>query len=316
MAMRVLTIDDQLPDGTRSAVTIGVYDGVHRGHQWLLRRLRKAAEPDQPLVVVTFDPHPLAVLRPVAKPRTLTSLQRKLMILGGLGFVSACLVVPFNEVRRQQGADEFVEEILVDRLHASTVMVGVDFRFGHDRVGDVDLLRQLGQRHHFTAHGSPLLPVPSPLAATPCSSTYIRDLVRRGAVEESARLLSRPHAVDGVIAGISRPRSSRGVPTVVVRVDRAFALPVEGSYFGRLVFEDGRRHVAGLSIRQGVVAGPDALIDAHLHGECGGDMGSRVTLEFVRPLWATGRAEVATQVTQRATEIGEASAAAGWAALG
>lgn len=313
--MRVLEIDSA-PLDSPAAVTVGVYDGVHRGHQWLLRRLRKAAGPEAPLVVVTFDPHPLTVIRPVAAPRTLTSLPRKLSVLEGLGFVDACLVVPFDESRREQRAGAFVHEILVERLRANTVMVGSDFRFGRDREGDLGLLRDLGERYGFTVAGAPLLPVSSAASAAPCSSTYIRGLVRRGAVTEAGRLLGRPHRADGVIAGISRPRSSRGVPTAVIRVNRSAALPIEGSYFGRLSFADGREQVAGLSIRQGVVAGPDTLVDAHLSGEFNSETGSEVVLEFVRPLWASGRAEVASAVSTRADELGRASAAGGWGAAG
>ena len=314
--MRVLGIGDRLDSGVRAAVTIGVYDGVHRGHQWLLRRLRKVSRPQAPLVVVTFDPHPLAVIRPVAAPRMLTSTARRLAILEALGFVDACLVVPFDLPRRQQRAADFVDEILVTLLHAETVMVGTDFRFGRDREGDIALLRELGRRRNFEAHSAPLLPVSSAESAEPCSSANIRGLIRLGRVSEAARLLSRPHQVDGVVAATSRPRGGRGVPTVVVRVDRAAALPVEGSYLGALIFGDGRRHVAGLSIRQGIVAGAHALVDAHLAGDFTSAIGNDVLLEFSSPLWASGRTEVASQVSTRADELGEAAAAGGWGAAG
>lgn len=314
--MRVLGSHDEFGDHARTAVTIGVYDGVHQGHQWLLRRLRKAAEPGCPLVVVTFDPHPLAVVRPVAAPKTLTSTPRKLAILDSLGFVDACLVVRFDERRREQRASEFVEEVLVRQLHAGTVMVGRDFRFGRDRDGDLDLLRAAGDEYGFAAHGAPLLPISSTTTAEPCSSTYIRGLVRRGNLDEAVRLLGRPHQVDGVVAATSRPRSGRGTPTLVLHADRESALPIEGSYFGALVFPDGRRHIAGLSIRQGVVAGPHALIDAHLGGDFNSAIGAGVTIEFVGPLWASGRAAIADQVSIRAAEVGQASAAGGWGAAG
>jgi riboflavin kinase/FMN adenylyltransferase len=217
--MRVMDVHDELEPDSGAAVTIGVYDGVHRGHQWLLRRLRKQAGPHRPVVVVTFDPHPLAVIRPVAAPRVLTSLPRKLATLDQLGFVDACMVVPFDEARREQRASAFVHEILVERLHAAAVMVGTNFRFGRDREGDLDVLRACGERAEFAVDGAPLLPV-SPSVAAPCSSTRIRGLIRGGDLEDAARLLGRPHQVDGVVSGISRPRSSRGVPTTVLRVPR------------------------------------------------------------------------------------------------
>jgi riboflavin kinase/FMN adenylyltransferase len=314
--MRVLGTADKLDSGVRAAVTIGAYDGVHRGHQWLLRRLRKLSRPEAPVIVVTFDPHPLAVIRPVAAPRILTSTTRKLAILEGLGFVDACLIVPFDLSRREQRAADFVDEILVGLLHAETVMVGSDFRFGRDREGDIALLRELGGSRGYETHSAPLLPVSNTESAEPCSSTGVRALIRRGRVEQAARLLGRPHQVDGVVAGTSRPRGGRGVPTVVVRVDQAAALPVEGSYLGALVFGDGRHHVAGLSIRQGIVAGRNALVDAHLAGDFNSTIGNDVVLEFSAPLWASGRTEVASQVSTRADEIGKASAAGGWGAAG
>lgn len=312
---RILDPGESLPRQSGAAVTIGVYDGVHHGHQWLLRRLRKVAGQDVPLVVVTFEPHPLAVIRPVSAPRTLTSLAHKLEILDGLGVVDACLVLPFDAARREQSAVSFVEEILVQRVRARTVMVGAGFRFGRDREGDLALLRELGDRYGFAVCAARLLPVSSEPTAVPCSSTYIRGLIRRGDIGSAAGLLGRPHRVDGLVAGISRPRSGRGVPTVVIRVDGRAALPAEGSFLGTVSFSDGRRHIAGLSIRQGALAGNRALVDVHLNGEFSCETGSDALVELTRHLWASGRDELASEASNRADEVGTASAAGGWGAV-
>jgi len=296
-----------------SAVSIGMYDGVHRGHQWLLRQLRRQATAEElRSVVVTFEPHPLQVLRPVAAPRLLSDLDLRLRLLDRAG-VDACLVVPFDLVRQEQSAAAFVEEVLVGQLRTSRVLVGADFRFGRDRTGDVALLQEQGLRHGFRARGLPLLPVRSSAAHVPCSSTYIRGLIAQGDVELAGRLLDRPHEVDGVVVGTSRPAPGRGTPTVVVRVQAYRALPTEGSYAGALVTSSsGRRLTAGVSVRQGITAHDRALLDVHVVGEVASliDQGVRVTL--ARRVWTTDRKELYLQLARQAEEAARASAAGGW----
>lgn len=311
--MRMLGVGQRLAGRPRTTVTVGVYDGVHNGHVWLLRRLRKAAGYDTPVVVVTFDPHPLSVIRPVAAPRTLTPTARKLEILAQTGLVDACLVLPFDEKRREQTAAAFVEDVLVNQLGAANVIVGSNFRFGHNRDGDIDLLQEMGSRLGFAAQGAPLLPISGLHSAVPCSSTYIRGLIRQGDVAKAARLLGRDHRVSGTIAGVSRPRDGRGIPTVVVRVDENAALPVEGSFLGTLMFPDGRRYVAGISVRQGFVTGPSALLDVHLGASFDFGVGGLVDVEFARHIWATCREDMTVAVTDSTEVAGRAAVAGGWA---
>ncbi|MGH9304637.1 MAG: FAD synthetase family protein, partial [Acidimicrobiales bacterium] len=204
----------------RTAVTIGVYDGVHRGHRWLLRKLRHAGQSaGLQTALVTFDPHPLRVLRPVAAPRMLADLDQRLCLLSGTGCVDVCVVLDFDTDRSEQQAEDFVEDVLVGQVHAAEIVVGAGFRFGHDRAGDIDLLSRLGEKFAFSVTSIPLLPVGPESAARPCSSTLIRSLVSKGDVESAARLLCRPHEVSGTVAGTSWPRPGRGVPNVVVRVE-------------------------------------------------------------------------------------------------
>ena len=145
---------DEVPEGWgESVVTIGVFDGVHRGHQ---RDLARAAEIGRqlslPVVAVTFDPHPDEVVRPGSHPAVLCSARRRAELLGGLGVDAVC-VLPFTLEFSRLDPDEFVRTVLADRLHAAAVVVGEDFRFGHKAAGDVQLLAKLGEKYDFVAEG-------------------------------------------------------------------------------------------------------------------------------------------------------------------
>ena len=149
---------NDVPDGWGpSVVTIGVFDGVHRGHQRVVRRaVEVAARLRLPVVVVTFDPHPDEVIRPGSHPPFLCSARRRAQLLAGLGADAVC-VLPFTREFSRLSPDEFVRAVLVDRLHAARVVVGEDFRFGHKATGDVALLTELGEKYDFVAEGEPLL---------------------------------------------------------------------------------------------------------------------------------------------------------------
>jgi len=149
---------DEVPAGWgQSVVTIGVFDGVHRGHQ---RDLARAVEIGRllslPVVVVTFDPHPDEVVRPGCHPALLSSARRRAELLTAQGVAAVC-VLPFTLEFSRLVPDEFVRLVLVDRVHAAVVVVGEDFRFGHKAAGDVQLLAKLGEKYDFTTEGLPLL---------------------------------------------------------------------------------------------------------------------------------------------------------------
>src|SRR6202042_2630793 len=153
-----------------SVVTIGVFDGVHRGHQRIVERAAQAGEErGLPVVVITFDPHPDEVIRPGSHPPFLCSLRRRAELLAGLGVDAVC-VVPFPLEFSRVDPDEFVPTVLVEKLHASAVVVGEDFRFGHKAAGDVPLLERLGEKYDYTVEGLPLLV----LGDMTISSTAIR----------------------------------------------------------------------------------------------------------------------------------------------
>jgi riboflavin kinase / FMN adenylyltransferase len=313
MATTVLRSTDALPAGPRSAVTIGVYDGVHAGHRWLLRKLRQVASRERlRSVVVTFDPHPLRVLRPVSAPRMLTDIDQRLELLEATGLVDVCLVIPFDEAVSRRSPSEFVRSVLVDQLRTATVVVGADFRFGHNRSGGVAELAQLGSRYGFSTLPLPLLPVASTGGA--CSSTYLRSLIAQGEIERASALLGRAYEVSGRVVSTSRPTAGRGIPTVVIRVGEDRSLPVEGSYAGSVRTADGRQRSAGVSVRQGLSGGP-ALLDAHVVGDVRRLMDERVRVRMSRRLWTHGKDELFGEMVRVDEEAGWSLASGGWAAM-
>lgn len=266
-----------------SAVTIGAYDGVHRGHAHVLATLRARADRDGlQVVVVTFDRHPRAVLHPDEAPLLLTDLDQKVAAFDRAGVDVVC-IVSFDAARSSESANAFVEDLLVRQLHAAVVMVGEDFRFGHDREGDVDLLRREGLRHGFEV-------VPIPLANDgdgAISSTRIRRAVADGDVATAASLLGRPFSLRGlVVHGDGRGGPELGFATANLSVDANLAQPGVGIYAAWATLEDGSTHRAAVSIGRRPTFYTDAapLVEAHLLDFDGDLYGTVVDLAFVERL--------------------------------
>jgi riboflavin kinase / FMN adenylyltransferase len=221
-----------VPDGWgRSVVTIGVFDGVHRGHQRVVgRAVEAAAQLGLPVVVVTFDPHPDEVVRPGSHPPFLSTTRRRAELLAGLGADAVC-VLPFTPEFSRLGPDEFVRVVLVDRLHAARVVVGEDFRFGHRAAGDVALLAELGEKYDFVAEAEPLLTDDG----VRISSTAIREQLAAGDVAAAARDLGRPHRVEGVVVRGQQRGRGLGFPTANLETLPHTAIPADGVYAGWLV---------------------------------------------------------------------------------
>ncbi len=221
-------------DWGRSVVTIGEFDGVHRGHQLIVARAREmAGRLGLPVVVVTFDPHPAEVVRPGSHPPLLCTARRRSQLLAGLG-VDAICVIPFTLEFSRLGPDEFVRAVLVDRLHAAAVVVGENFRFGHKAAGDVALLAELGEKYEFTAEGVPLLTE----HGVTISSSQIRALLADGDVAAAARDLGRPHRVEGVVVRGHQRGRALGFPTANLETLPYTAIPADGIYAGWLVSLD------------------------------------------------------------------------------
>ena len=227
-------------DWGRRAVTIGVFDGVHRGDRAVLASVVGSARAaNLAPVVVTFDPHPLEVVRPGSHPALLSTVEHRLDLLAETG-LAATLVLPFTVELSRLSAPEFVRQVLVDVLHAGHVTVGSNFRFGHKAAGTVELLEQLGADYGFGVTGLELVPadpaIPTgPGDPEPVSSTRIRAAVAGGDVAEAAAGLGRPHRVEGTVVEGDRRGRELGYPTANLQPTRHAAIPADGVYAGWLV---------------------------------------------------------------------------------
>ena len=229
--MRVWRSCDAVPDDLgRTVVTVGNFDGVHLGHQHVVRRAREVADdlgiPD--VVAVTFDPHPIAVLRPEHAPPTLTTVETRVGLLEEAG-ADDVLVVPFSRDIAGWSPERFVDEILVDALHAKAVVVGANFRFGYRAAGDVATLRELGEERDFVTVGIALDGGPQVW-----SSTYVRNCLAAGDVEGAAEALGRPFTVRGSVVPGDRRGRDLGYPTANVPTTGMHAAPADGVYAGWL----------------------------------------------------------------------------------
>ncbi|MFC4906432.1 bifunctional riboflavin kinase/FAD synthetase [Actinomadura gamaensis] len=235
---------DEVPaDWGRSVVTVGVFDGVHRGHARIVRAAAgRARERGLRSVVVTFEPHPDEVVRPGGHPPLLTGARRRAELLEELG-ADAVLVLPFTADLAGEAADDFVRRVLVDGLHAEHVIVGADFRFGHRARGDVALLTELGDKYDFTAEGMPLVAetdARTDAETETITSTRVRAELDAGDVEAAARALGRPHRVEGVVVRGHQRGRALGFPTANLETPPHTAVPKDGVYAGWLVADTER----------------------------------------------------------------------------
>lgn len=262
-----------------SVVTIGNFDGVHRGHLTLIARTTaEATQRGARAVALTFDPHPAAVLRPGAVPAALQSLEERTALLRESG-CDEVVVAAFDAAFAAQGPEEFVDRLLVDRLAAELVVVGTNFRFGRAAAGDVALLIALGEQRGFGVEAIGLVD----LGDGPVSSSALRAQLAAGDVEVVARGLGRPFSLTGeVVHGEGRGRTI-GIPTANVAVAEGRALPADGVYACWAGAEGGGRTPAVVNIGwRPTFAGTSRSVEAHLLVDDGPDLyGQRLTLEFV-----------------------------------
>ncbi|MFT7600981.1 MAG: riboflavin kinase/FMN adenylyltransferase [Acidimicrobiales bacterium] len=282
--MEIIRDPDRCPEsGQGHAVTVGAYDGVHLGHQAVIRSTQQRAESlGVSMAVVTFDPHPATVLRPGNVPKLLTDLEQKLELLEACG-VDTVVVAPFDEERASETAEQFVERVLVDCLRARSVIVGHDFRFGANRAGNVDVLRAIGADYGFDVEGVQLLPRPDGKVES-VSSTVIRRALAGGEVSTAARMLGRHHEIRGpVVEGDQRGRTI-GFPTANVAVPREMALPADAVYAAWYFTPDGQRHPAAVNIGKRPTFYQNAehsLVEAHLIGFEGDLYGQSARVQMV-----------------------------------
>jgi riboflavin kinase / FMN adenylyltransferase len=284
--MEVLRSIDRCPVPPEGcAVTIGAFDGVHLGHRALLGLLReRAAARGLQTALVTFDRHPAQLVRPGSAPKLLTTLPQRLELLEATGLVDYAVVLTFDEARRDESAEDFVTEVLVNCLRARLVVVGADFHFGHQRRGNVALLERMGAENGFEVVGLSLVAEDDAGAAGIYSSTRIRQLLAEGQVEEAARLLGHPHEVRGTVGEGDRRGRQLGFPTANLAVPAEVCLPAEGVYAGTFTGADGLERPAALSLgRRTTFHDPDSvsLLEAHLLDFSGDLYGQDAAVRFV-----------------------------------
>jgi len=210
-----------------NVVLIGVFDGVHKGHQQLLNRAKEIAD-GRSIVALTFDPHPTTVYAPEKVPTALTTLADRVELLK-IHNADQVAVMKFNEKFAAMRAEDFVADILVAQLHASTVVVGKNFTYGHKAAGNVDSLIADGLVHNFTVDVQELKADTEVI-----SSSRIRALVVAGKVEEARTLLSRPHRLDGVVVHGEKRGREIGYPTANLGKIEGQTIPADGVYAGWL----------------------------------------------------------------------------------
>lgn len=268
-------------DAGASAVAIGNFDGVHLGHQALLRAVReRATASGARSTVLTFEPHPREFLDPAGAPPRLMRVTEKCLALGALG-IERLVVMRFDERLRQLDAEAFIERVLLRGLRARHVIIGDGFRFGCGRAGDAATLRAAGAARGFEVVVVP----PVELDGTRVSSTRVRVALAAGELPAAERLLGRRFVLFGRVIAGARLGRTLGFATANMRLHRA-RLPLSGIFAVQVRGADGdlpRDGVASLGTRP-TVNGVEPLLEAHLFDYAGDLYGRRLSVEFVAKL--------------------------------
>jgi riboflavin kinase / FMN adenylyltransferase len=284
MSMRVIHSPTELQPGPKKVcLAIGFFDGVHLGHQQIIRQTVADAELHEALaVVVTFDRHPNTVVAPDRVPPLIYSLSQKLRAIASTG-ADTTLLLHFDEKFSRQTGEEFVRRLVREFSHLTSICVGSNFAFGHRRSGNVDLLKRLGAEFKFTVHGLAAVS----LDGEAVSSTRIREMIRAGQLDLASQMLGRPYALCGsVIKGDGLGRKL-GFPTANLDVS-GMAIPPNGVYAVH-AHEGGRTHraVANIGVRPTIhSAAPVLHVEAHLLDYSGDLYGQELELSFVEKLRA------------------------------
>ncbi len=259
--MQRLTLAGGIPESLQgSIVALGNFDGFHLGHQAVVgRAIQRAFHERRPVIVATFDPHPVRFFKPDVPPFRLTSLDQREALFAHAG-ADAMLVFQFDKALAVTSSEDFVSEVLAGQIGAAGVVTGDDFTFGRGRKGDVLMLRRLGEEYGIVAAAVP----PVLLGATRISSGRIREALQTGDLATATRLLSRDFAVEGVVQSGDRRGRELGYPTANMTLGD-YQRPRYGIYAVRVTLDDGSEHpgVASLGVRP-TCEPPQELLETHL----------------------------------------------------
>ena len=269
--MKVVSLPDVEPGSGPRRVAIGTFDGVHLGHREVIGGAG---------TVLTFDPHPLAVIHPEAKPRLLSTFPVKRDLIEGLG-VAELVVIPFDKGFSSQTAEEFVQDVLIERLGAEQVSVGENFRFGKGAKGTAEFL---SGHDEFETRVVRLVEA----AGETISSSHIRGLIAAGDMSQAAEFLGGPFLFEGeVVAGDRRGREL-GIPTANIVPDEAYVVPGHGVYAATA---DGHPAAVNVGVRPTFETGRGLLVEAHLIGFDGDLYGQTLRIAFLERLRGEKRFE-------------------------
>jgi riboflavin kinase/FMN adenylyltransferase len=284
-----------------TVVTIGVFDGVHRGHQAVVSRAAaRARRLGIPVVVVTFDPNPIVVIRPEAAPPALLPVRTRAELLLATG-ADHVLVLPFGRDRSEQSPEDFVDDVIIGLLHAKAVVVGGDFRFGHRAAGDVALLEQLGKEHDFVVER---VEPEGDAKVERWSSTYVRGRVADGDVAAAAEALGRPFRVEGVVVRGHERGRALGFPTANVLARPGKVVPADGVYAGwltRLDDPNAKRWPAAISVGTNpTFSGVERMVEAYVIGRDDLELyGVSVAVDFVGRIRGQRRFDTVAALVER-----------------
>ncbi len=304
--MKVLKLTDVEPGSGSRKVAIGTFDGVHRGH----REVIHGAD-----TVLTFDPHPLAVIHPEATPKLISTFPVKRDLIAGLG-VKELVVIPFDRSFSEQSPESFVKEVLLERLDAERVSVGENFRFGQGARGTADFLRS---HDEFETRVVPLVEV----AGETVSSSHVRGLVAAGDVGQAAEFLGEPFLFEGEVVSGDRRGRELGMPTANLVPDDAYVCPGHGVYAARALVKPSPAHApeprasglpaaVNVGVRPTFETGRGLLVEAHLIGFEGDLYGQPLRIAFLDRLRGEKRFDsVEALVEQMHRDVVEAQEIAG-----
>jgi len=278
--MRLFHGTDNADIARPTVLTLGVFDGLHLGHQLIMQTVVERARAVGAVpTVITFEPHPREVLHRESAPPLLQTFDQKIEALGVLG-IEQTIVIHFDEAFAQIRAEDFLRDVVVDRLHAKEVYLGCGFAFGHDREGDIDLLRSVSQSLGFFADEVPEVR----LRKCRVSPSRIRELLQQGGVNLARRMLGRPYGVEGRVVRGAERGVKLGFPTANLHPQNR-VIPRNGVYVTATLIEgQWRRSVTNIGTRPTFESGPDASVETFVMNWSGDLYGDVVRVRFLHRL--------------------------------